>query len=763
MSEKLVLEETKREYILLIAFQHLIYGGGMQRLFWLKNGLCFSFGIGLLPYILVELWQVQLGIFLCVLAFAFQMQFHSKMNFFWIHLCFFFLGLISILRIEFPTNIPKEGIFVGTVIHVSGTNVLIESEKGRIYCSLWSEESIDKNTILVTKYHEIEPSVHIPNAPRISKQARRNSAVLSKCTKHQILYRPERLQMPSIFSNYTYGGMMWGLASGQRQNIDDETTKTLRETGIAHVLAISGMHIGLIAVIGAWIGKILVVGLMNIKCNKISVLQWISPICMIGCGFFYGQRVGWPPSAQRAMWMLGIYVVSRCFHRNITIYDILGIAAIAILYSQPYQFHSLGFQLSFTAVFGIALITPRFTRLIPPDMHWSWVWIITSFGVSCGALVGTLPLCALYFQQIPWISPITNLIITPFIATIAVPCSVIASVLPDNLASCFLWCGNMVIEIALQMAKFLHVEVWELTVGITGCLILLCCIGVFYQYEIMLIAIFAVVLLWRSTGTENLIKVTFLSIGQGDAIVIQWQDGKTWLIDGGPSKRDVLQYLSLQGIRELDAVFLSHPHRDHMEGLFLISQKMPIHQVYVSRKPEEKEEYYQELWNIWEKEQIDVVLVNAQTQFDKNISIVHPNGFSVQTKDRVNEESLVFFMEFGSHRFLFTGDIEEDAQQNMLRQIEHEVGSIDVIKIPHHGSRSSIVDSWVQQFQSEFAVISCGYQNQFGHPHQETLDIWKNSTILRTDIQGSIEFRSDGSDMTIRAFHQEKGWYWIKK
>ena len=734
----------------------------MQQFFWLKNGLVFTIGVALCPYVTIELWKVQLGIFVCIVLFFWQKWQCKKNMYFWIYPCFFFLGMISILRIEMPNTIPKEGVFVGTVIHISGINALIESPKGRIYCSLWSDEIIEKNTILVKKYREIEPSVHIPNAPRIQKQAKRSSALLCKCTQHRILSRPKRLEMPPIFSEYSHGGMMWGLASGQRKNIDEETTTILRETGIAHVLAISGMHIGLIAALGGIFGRFAVVFFMKMKIDHISYLQWISPIAMIGSAFWYGQRVGWPPSAQRAMWMLGLYVISRCFQRHMSVYDILGVAAIAILYVQPYQFHALGFQLSFTAVLGIILITPRFTRRIPPDTHWFWVWGITSLGVSFGALIGTLPLCALYFQQVPWISPLTNLIITPLLATIAVPCSVLGSVLPEKLASCVLWCGNIVIEIALQVATYLHFDVWEITLGITGCLILLVCIGIFYNYEIILVGIFGVVLLWSVVPTNQIMKVTFLAIGQGDAIVIQWSDGKTWLIDGGPSKRDVLQHLRLQGVEELDAVFLSHPHRDHMEGLFLISEKIPIHRVYVSRAPEEQEEHYQELWNIWEKNQVDIMLVDAQTQFDREISIVHPNEWKVDTKDRVNEESLVFFVEFGSHRFLFTGDIEEDAQRNMLKQVR-DIGPIDVIKIPHHGSRSSIVEKWVHQFQGEWAVISCGYGNSFGHPHAETLDIWKESSILRTDIHGSIEFRSDGSEMTIRAFHQNRGWYWIKK
>ena len=214
----------------------------------------------------------------------------------------------------------------------------------------------------------------------------------------------------------------------------------------------------------------------------------------------------------------------------------------------------------------------------------------------------------------------------------------------------------------------------------------------------------------------------------------------------------------------MDTVFLSHPHQDHMQGLLSISEKIPIHRVFTTRPPEFGEELYQNLWDLWQNGNTEIILANTkEKREEKSIELLHPNGWMVHSKDRVNEESLVFYIEHENHRFLFTGDIEEDAQRRMLEQEQkNQTSKIDVVKIPHHGSRSSASQKWVHHFTSPWAVISCGYRNQFRHPHQETLDVWKDSTILRTDLNGSIEFRSDGKSMSIRGFHQERGWYWIK-
>ena len=629
----------------------------MRRFFWCKNGLCFLISIGVFPYISMELWQAQIGVLIGLLLFV------GKKNINYLHMSFLFLGCIAILRIQPSQSLKPSGIFVGNVIQTSGHFILLESKKGRIGCFIWNEKNIEKNTTLVTKYQQISPKNHFPNMPRLLKQVQRSSARLVKCSQTTVLSYPPKPIKPLAFAKYSYGGVMWGLASGQRHSIDEETTKILRETGISHVLAISGMHVGLIAGIGALIGRLLTLCFMRCKFQSVSLLIFITPICTILSGFLYGERVGWPPSAQRSMWMLGFYIIARFFHRKILIYDILGIAAIAVLYSQPYQFHALGFQLSFSAVLGIALITPRFTRLIPPDIHPFCRWLITSFGVSCGALIGTLPLCALYFQQIPWISPVTNILATPIIALVGVPCSLLASIVPTELSEIFLYVGNMAIGIGLSIAKMFHFEVWTVSVGILGCIVLLSLIGILFRYEIALVVCLCLVIFWKNGVQRDIIKVTFFSIGQGDAAIVQWFDGRTWLIDGGPSTRDILFYLRSQGINTLDAVFLSHPHQDHMQGLLLVSEEISIHRVIVPRAPKSNEENYLQLWNIWKSRKVNIIEVDQkEVEIDSDIVLFHPNKWKVSSKDKVNEESLVFYVEYGHHRFLFTGDIEEDAQ-----------------------------------------------------------------------------------------------------
>lgn len=731
----------------------------LRRFFWCKNGLCFTISIGIFPYISMELWQAQIGTLICALLFVIR----RNVNF--LHMAFLFLGCIAILRTQFPNKLKPSGVFVGNVIQTSGYFVLLESKKGRIGCFIWNENPIEKNTILVTKYHEISPNNHLPNMPRLLKQVQRSAAQLTKCSQVTVLSQTLKPTMPLAFSNYSYGGVMWGLASGQRHSIDETTTKILRETGISHVLAISGMHVGLVAGMGALIGRLLTLCLMRFQSQFLSLLIFMTPICTILSGFLYGCRVGWPPSAQRAMWMLSVYVVARFFHRKILIYDILGIAAIAILYTQPYQFHALGFQLSFTAVLGIALITPRFTRLIPPDVHSVWRWLITSLGVSCGALLGTLPLCALYFQQIPWVSPITNILAVPIIAVIGVPCSLLASIVPTEFSEIFLYIGNAAIDIGLSIAKVFHFEVLKVGVGVLGCLVLFGLIGTLYRYEVILIVWICLIILWKNGVQPGTVKVTFLSIGQGDSAIIQWFDGRTWLIDGGVGTRDILFYLRSQGINFLDTVFLSHPHQDHMQGLFLVSEEIYIRRVIVPRAPEKDEENYLRLWDIWKRRQVNIIEVDqSDAEIDPSVVLFHPNHWKVFSKDKVNEESLVFYVEHGHHRFLFTGDIEEDAQKKILRDRKsNEIKRISVTKIPHHGSRSSASQDWVKYFPSTWGVISCGYKNRFGHPHKETLQVWKDSEILRTDLQGSIEFRSNGETISVRGFHQDRGWYWIKK
>ena len=162
----------------------------------------------------------------------------------------------------------------------------------------------------------------------------------------------------------------------------------------------------------------------------------------------------------------------------------------------------------------------------------------------------------------------------------------------------------------------------------------------------------------------------------------------------------------------------------------------------ISRFPVETERKFTELISLAQEKGVEIELV-AEWSEDK-IQVYHPLNWESDSRDKVNEESIVFSIEYGEYRFLFTGDIEKEAEEHLLGKI----GDIDVLKVAHHGSRSSSEPDFMNELKPEFSVISCGVDNRFGHPHLETLDTLRHSKTLRTDWLGTIVFQTDGTHLS---------------
>ena len=234
-------------------------------------------------------------------------------------------------------------------------------------------------------------------------------------------------------------------------------------------------------------------------------------------------------------------------------------------------------------------------------------------------------------------------------------------------------------------------------------------------------------------------------MGQGDAAWVRWPDGENWLIDAGPFSFELVPYLRREGVREIDLIVLSHPHKDHFGALIPVLENLRVKRFLVSRPPEPTEKGYQLLWNRLKRKKVEIVM-SEEFQSDRAV-LWHPlNGWTSATH-RTNEESIVMELNFGRHRFLFAGDIETNAEQHLIGKI----GDIDVLKVPHHGSKSSSSIDWLNELRPEIAVISCGAGNSFGHPHAQTLFNLKNSEYFRTDEDGMVVVSSDGHQLQVKS------------
>lgn len=238
-----------------------------------------------------------------------------------------------------------------------------------------------------------------------------------------------------------------------------------------------------------------------------------------------------------------------------------------------------------------------------------------------------------------------------------------------------------------------------------------------------------------------------IDTGNSDSMVLRSPDGHSVLIDAGESDdaQYILDTLSALGIRKLDAVVATHPHADHIGSMVAILKQIPADVVYMTDFAASTQTY-EDMLDAIEASGIPTVDINSGDTFD--IGAVHFTALNPQDRiyDDANNSSIVLLAEYGDTRFLFEGDAEDEAISDMLAQYS-ELLDADVLKVGHHGSRNATTSEFLKAVTPETAIITCGEENDYGHPHQETLDLLGSMgvTTLRTDQDGDIAIFSDGA------------------
>jgi competence protein ComEC len=541
-----------------------------------------------------------------------------------------------------------------------------------------------------------------------------------------------------------HGGLLRSLATGQRDQIDPDTREIMRRTGTVHLLAISGLHVGLVAMT-AW-------GLATLLLRPMALMGsvWLHRLLAMLVGLAgaaaYASTVGWPASAQRAMWMVGTVMIARTVGRRVRPFNLLGAAATIVVLWNPGQVGELGFQLSFSAVVGIVLWAPWFT--VPSSAPRIKRWVMASVGATVGATLGTLPFAAWDFQLLAPASIPANLIAAPLIGTIAVPAALVAAHFDGALGLVALAIGDTAVDLGVTALSALNIRPWSPAVGPLGALALGAC--ALLGRRPLWAALLAVACLVQVPSSVDRLIVTFPAVGQGSAALIAWPDGRHWLVDGGPQTRAVLHWLRREGIRHLDTVFLTHPHPDHIKGLLPIIQQLEVDTLVARDRPQRRRGIFHDLWR--DAAQRGTYLRTLRTPHP---AIIHPSIDWVPPRTRrTNNQSLVLRFAHGAHSFLLTGDIEAKGEAHLLPQLTPTT----VVQVPHHGSQTSSTPDFVQRLSPRWAVIPVGPGNQYGHPASAVLARWGPARVLRTDIEGSIRFSTDGQDLEVDRWTARTGW-----
>jgi len=580
---------------------------------------------------------------------------------------------------------------------------------------------------------------------------------------------------------------------GERQGITNELREPFNQTGLGHVLAVSGLHIGLVAWAAFFLFKW---GLsrfytlpLRIDIKKAAALLTCIPV--LAYVFIAGCQV----SSQRAMIMVLVFLLSMILGREKEIWSTLALAGLLILAVDPHALFSMSFQLSFSAVIGILWLTPAILDRIPaPEkikqkkvLNHVYSYFTGLVAVCLVATIFLLPVVLFFFHRITLVTIPANLMVVPILGLWVIPLGLVSAiVLPFSsvAADIFLqssaWGLNSMMAIIRFWSDLPWSSFWMITPNLFELSLyyaLIFCIFFFKgrPWAKTGVLVVAVLLLadvgyWiKRVRFNQELRVSFIDVGQANAALVEFPGGEKMMIDGGGFPRDhfdvgkmvVAPFLWHLKILKIDYLVLSHPQSDHMNGLrFLAEAFYPKEFWYNGDKV--KTRSFQGLMHIIDAEKIEKLLPADLTKGrDINgaeIKILHPKPdgeplcFS-ENGTGLNNNSLVLKISYCGKSFLFPGDLEHQGE-NILLSNAADVLKSDVLLSPHHGSKSSSTREFLRTVQPSICVISSGKNNFFGFPHQQTLQRIRDMgcKVIRIDQTGAAWFSVGPNRLVMTTF-----------
>ncbi|HWC74016.1 MAG TPA: DNA internalization-related competence protein ComEC/Rec2 [Gemmatimonadales bacterium] len=531
------------------------------------------------------------------------------------------------------------------------------------------------------------------------------------------------------------------LVIARRTDLDAELRERYARSGLAHLLSISGLHVAFFAV---WLNVVLVRLRFNRRARFIA-----GTIVMLA----YVWLLGFPAPATRSAAMLVLLDIAKLRQRVIAPRGLVALAALCVMLGDPWSVQSIGAWLSVAAVAAVIWAGrateryPKVVRLIAP---------------AAAATLLTAPITAYAFGTVAPIGVVANLVAIP-LAGLAVP-GLMAALL---FSSSWLAAGSglclALLDLAAQTAAALPGGHFIMIAGVRsaalwlGVLVLAWWLWNSPRHRWTIAARIAFVGLLVSWTTLfhaftrlsdcRCLTVSFLDVGQGDAIALRTPAGRWLLIDGGPrgptgdaGRRVVVPFLRSHGATQLAGVVATHAHLDHFGGLPAVLDAFDPAYVLEPGEPVPDAGYIGFLSAV-ERDGADWRPARRGDRLELDgvtIDVLSPDSAWAVSQTDINEQSVVLLVSYGSTRLLLAGDAGMPTEAH----IAGRVGHVTLLKVGHHGSRGATSDRWLNELQPEDAVISVGAKNRYGHPARETLERLQahGVTVFRTDEDGTITF-----------------------
>ena len=579
-------------------------------------------------------------------------------------------------------------------------------------------------------------------------------------SQNRLIYLPQHLnrilaaQIEYIFPENTVG-FMQAILTGDRSNMDRGVYDNLRVSGIAHVVAISGMHVSFLA------GLIMTMSGKGKRAALITI-----PVL-----FVFVLMTGASSSIIRAALMQSFVLIAPLFHRESDNVTSVFTALFLILLFNPTAIAAIGLQLSFLAVLGILIVTPRLYAYLSPFWNtenkvqqWLKHFVLSSFTTSIGASSFIIPALVFHFNTIQVYSPLTNLLtvwavsyifavgfLLLLLSFLFLPLAVILAYPVSMLVTYVLWIAGGIAQFPMAVLQMHspYLRLWFMV------FLLFVAFYIVYRGKkpnpglpialCVSLLVYSIFLGGLETQRGGL-QFTVLDVGQGSTAVIT-SPTMTAVVDigggrGVPAGQITAEYLFSRNIYHVDFLIITHYHQDHINGLASFLRQIDVDHIFIPNRPEGSSAK-DRVFDLADMNNVPVTIVRNHTVFPQEKGVL--TIFAPMTTLRgagENNRGLSVYKSMGDFDLLITGDMYADMEERLIRQLD--ISNLDILVAGHHGSNTSTSYALLSAKNPQVVIISAGSGNAYGHPHVEVLDRlnYFEIVVYRTDLQGNIRVQA---------------------
>lgn len=547
------------------------------------------------------------------------------------------------------------------------------------------------------------------------------------------------------------GNLLLAILLGDKDKLSEDIQESFKTSNLSHMLAVSGAHVSYI-----------ILGLTYVLQNSIIGKKNGKIVCIIFLLAFMAIT-NFTPSVTRACIMAILTLFSSIIYRKSDVYTNISVAALITLIFNPYSLLDLGFQLSYGGTIGIIIFIKRIQEKKSNSKVINYIKQMALVSIYANIII--IPIMMYHFNTVSFTFIISNIMASPILGIIVITgfLFIIASITVKPLTRLIAIFIKPILSILIKISQICSKLPFSNILVVTPYMfnvisyyaIILYCIKSKKNNKCKIIICLLIVLILINFIIyifPQKLRIFFIDVGQGDSTLIITPDKKTVLVDGGGSdsfdvgEKVLLPYLLDRRILKVDYVLISHFDTDHCGGILTIMEKVKVKNIIISEQAEHSENYerFKKLMihkkiRLIEVKKGDKIKIGRYSEF----KILFPTS-RLLSENSLNNNSIVAQFNYNNFKMLFTGDIEKLAEQQILKTEKAEIRA-DILKVAHHGSKTSSIPEFIKAVRPKIALIGVGKNNTFGHPNQQTIKNLENikCRIYRTDLQGEIIIKID--------------------